>query len=477
MSKRETEMIDGWRSPSTLSGLPSNASVLLALSGGADSRALLDMLAKCADVDGFSLTLAHVNHSIRGETALRDRAFCQRLADAYGLEIVFLDADVPALAKEHGRGLEEEAREVRYAFFARLMEERSIPLLATAHHADDLLETVLFRLSRGTGPAGLCGIAPSRRFANGFLTRPLLRVTREEILDYCRVNKLEFVVDETNTDTAYARNRIRSEVVPILESLFPTPQKRVLSLTEDLREDEALLTELCEECLDRARTPMGLSVEVLCQAPTPICRRVLMRWVEAQTGSAPERVHLAALMRLIVGETPRARVALPNGVSAVAEMGYLRALSSCETVGEICMPFCDGVTDFPTLGVSICVQKGDGNDALTKINNLSTVLHINLNKNSAIIKKECFWRTYREGDVILQHGMHKKLRRLYREAGVPPRLRNRIPLLCDAEGILWAPFSNALRDGASDDGEPYTVCVSLDGVEKDGAFETENRPN
>ena len=136
--------------------------VLLGLSGGADSRYLLHVLAQGAKRDGFPVYLAHVHHGIRGETADRDCAFCRELAKAYGFPIEVLYADVPAQAKEHGRGLEEEARRVRYDFFSRLMKQKGIPLLVTAHQADDLLETMLFRFARGTGGGGLCGMTAVR---------------------------------------------------------------------------------------------------------------------------------------------------------------------------------------------------------------------------------------------------------------------------------------------------------------------------
>ena len=121
----------GFVPPAALAGVEPDIPVLLALSGGADSRALLDLLAEASRRDGFPLLLAHVNHGIRGEDAIRDREFCRSLAEQYGLQIAVLDADVPALAAERGQGIEETARAVRYEFFERLMRERSIPLLAT----------------------------------------------------------------------------------------------------------------------------------------------------------------------------------------------------------------------------------------------------------------------------------------------------------------------------------------------------------
>jgi tRNA(Ile)-lysidine synthase len=222
--------------PRRLANLAPNAPVLLAFSGGADSVALLDMLMKEQSKDA-TILLAHVNHGIRGEEALRDRAFCEKIAHERGLEIAILDADVPALAKEKGQSIEEAARGARYAFFADLMKERNIPLLLTAHHADDHLETILFRIARGTGLSGLGGIAPIRPFATGHLVRPLLGFTKQEILQYCKENALAFVTDSTNADTTYARNKIRAEVLPVLESLYSDVSHRAVRMSAELSED------------------------------------------------------------------------------------------------------------------------------------------------------------------------------------------------------------------------------------------------
>lgn len=449
---------NGFVTPQTLAGLPKETPVLLAFSGGADSRALLHMLAERAKTDGFVLTLAHVNHGIRGAESLRDCDFCMTVAASYGLEICILDADVPTLATAHGRGLEEEARIVRYAYFERLMQERKIPLLATAHHADDNLETVLFHLCRGTGLSGLCGIAPTRRFGSGMLTRPLLQTSRRDILQYCEDNGLEYVTDSTNADTAYARNSIRNEVIPILGRFYDDLPLRTARMTDCLREDEAFLSSLAEELLKQAEGAHGLLLRSLRNAAVPIRTRALMQWIKRETGHAPERVHVDAVQALIDGKTPNAEVALPVHFCAAAEFGYLCAYPR-QTVSAkpFCIPFAEGQTRLADTEILICVKKNKEN---TKINNLSTESYINLNMNFDIMKSSLFWRSYRAGDRLLQGGMHKKLRRLYGEAQIPIRWRARLPLLCDGEGIVWAPFVGG-RDGLEMSGESYRIGIKI----------------
>ncbi len=468
MPKQGTEPCRGFLPPWQLAGVDPRTPVLLALSGGADSRVLLDLLAKAAKRDGFPLTLAHVDHGIRGEEAARDREFCRALAEQYGCRLMILEADIPALAAQNRRGLEEQARQVRYAYFAELMENEQIPLLATAHHADDNLETVLFRLARGTRLRGLCGIAPVRAFAAGQLVRPLLHCTREEILDYCRAHALAYVTDSTNTDTAYARNRIRAEVLPILEELFEGASARVADMTEALREDEDYLTSLAEDFLQKSRAGGGLAAEPLKQVAASIRKRVLRLWLQEALGVEPEAVHLQSLCRLL--EDPSGvRVALPSGAEAICERGVLSLLGEEDAGKSFCVPVTPGEELLLPSGI---VARLDSGAQYRKIHNLSTQTCINSSIVFDIIEQDCYWRSRQEGDVILMGGMHRKLRRLLREAGIPPRLRDRLPLLCDREGILWVPFVGA-RDGLPRSGTPYTATVRL----PNGAEESNRKGN
>ena len=169
-------------SPHTLAALPPTSGVLLALSGGADSRVLLHLLAADAKKHGYPLHVCHVHHGIRAVEADRDEQRCRDLAAVYGCPVHVLHADVPALAKQSGESTEMVGRRVRYDHFATLMREHGLPLLATAHHADDHAETLLMRLLVGTSTTGLGGISPIQPFANGDLVRPLLHATRAEIL-------------------------------------------------------------------------------------------------------------------------------------------------------------------------------------------------------------------------------------------------------------------------------------------------------
>ncbi|MBQ2735453.1 MAG: tRNA lysidine(34) synthetase TilS [Clostridia bacterium] len=444
--------------PWQLANLPRDTAVLLALSGGADSRALLHLLHVSSKTDGFRLVLAHVDHGIRGEESARDREFCRALAKKYGLELFLLETDVPTLAANSGRGLEEEARAVRYSFFEDLMEAQKIPILVTAHHADDNLETMLFRLCRGTGLQGLGGIAPVRDFAGGVLVRPLLRCTRREILQYCEENQLEYVTDSTNADTSYARNKIRAEVIPVLELLFDDLQKRTVEMAEDLREDEKLLSKEAGKMLASHLGVRGVPLAVLRSLSPAIRNRVLRMQFSRVSGCELQRTHVKAMAQLLADESEsHAQIALPGGFCAVREFGYLQILSSTPNPAEpYSVPFTLGVTSLSS-GIRISVEKQEN---LRKIHNLSTQICIIANDFSDIIKKGVYWRSRQEGDCILQGGMHKKLRKLYNAKKIPPRWRDALPILCDREGIVWVPFIG-MRDGIANEGDGYVIRVTL----------------
>ena len=421
--------------PHKLAGLASNTPVLLAFSGGADSVALLDMLQK--EYPNTPLLLAHVNHGIRGDEALRDRNFCEDVAKARGLEIAILDADIPTLAKERGQSIEEAARDVRYAFFADLMKERGISLLLTAHHADDHLETILFRIARGTGLAGLCGIAPMRSFAEGYLVRPLLGFTKREILQYCKEQELCFVTDSTNADTTYARNRIRAEVLPVLEALFADSSHRSVQMSAELCEDDACLQDLAKEFVTENTTARGISYLHLQKAHPAIRRRALQIWFEKERGATLESVHLQSLLQLIESEDKTARVALPTGVSAycTARGRLMLTQTKPQPVGEYTLPLALGETKIQGTDISIVITPLVATTVEKSTDN-SLVLFGEWND----IKNTLTWRNRREGDVILRGKMHRQVRRLWAERGVPTELRQALPLLVSDKEIVWVPF-------------------------------------
>lgn len=310
--------------------IPPGATVLCAVSGGTDSVAMLHILYRLRDRLGFSLAAAHYNHKLRGEESDRDQRFVEqfvrlccgehRRIDGTVLPAVrlYLGAgDVAGQARLRGTGIEETARDMRYSFLRQAAEEAGAELIATAHTASDNVETILFHLARGSGLRGLGGILPRREE----IIRPLLTVTRREVEDYLFHHCLPHMEDSSNQSDDYTRNRIRHQVLPVLEEVSPGFLARMADTAALLRADEACLTGLAQELADRA-VPRdgGLAIEAaaVASAPDPIASRTLRLllgrlWGGDQNCSA---VHLNALLRLCRGSDPSAEVHLPHGTNA-----------------------------------------------------------------------------------------------------------------------------------------------------------------
>ena len=279
---------------------------LIGVSGGRDSVALLHALA------GRKVIVCHLDHALRAESA-EDARWVARLAKRWKLEVVVARENVAARAKRRKQSLETAAREARYAFFARVARERDCPRIVLAHHADDQVETLLHNLLRGSGAAGLAGMAAhSIRRTGGIdlhIHRPLLGAWREEIDAYIAAHALEFREDTSNTDPRHTRNRLRHEALPALEQAFGREVRRAMwRSAEILRAEDALLASLVPE------TGEQLDVPALRALPLAIQRRALQSWLRAQGVADVGFEEIERVRSLLDG--PRAKVNLPGGLHA-----------------------------------------------------------------------------------------------------------------------------------------------------------------
>lgn len=442
--------------PAEQSGLPKDSPILLGFSGGPDSMALLHMLHDYAKEAGAVLYAAHVHHGIRGKEADRDEAFCREVAESLGIELFVLHADVPALSKESGESIETTARRVRYDFFDRLMLEKNIPLLATAHNANDNLETMLFHMVRGSGLTGLCGIPVTRPCAGGLLIRPILSMTRGEILDYCKERGLSYVCDSTNVDTDYTRNKIRQTVIPALTDLHPNAVENAARLAETLREDDDCLEGMTTLFLAQARQGNGLLLDKIADAsPSLVCRGMMRLYAELSQGISLEYTHLKALRALASKRAPHAKIALPCGIEAVIEHGTL--LFRPTRTWEAPLPY-----DIVLSSQNTPISQINGEIFISPSQSEKNVYKnsIQISLDSATIKGQLRARSRQVGDRILQGGMHKSLKKLFCEKKTPLELRSKLPVLCDDDGIVAVP-TVALRDGARPKKDSIVLTLEL----------------
>ncbi len=434
--------------------------ILVAFSGGADSAALLSLLSEFCGERSIPLLAVHVHHGIRGAEADRDaeaaEAFCREREIPFRLQRV----DVPAFAEEQGLGLEEAARILRYRVLLQIAEEVPGTLIATAHSADDHLETVLFRLLRGTALSGLCGI-PAHR--DGII-RPLLSCTAEEIRNYCRLAGIPFLEDSTNGDLAYARNYIRWEIVPRLSKISKDPAASVLRMCAALRADAAYLDGATRDALGSYADKTAAPLSLLRDLPEALLSRAILLLYENAAHSRKDVTfgQVETVSRLIE-KGGYGRCSLPCRVTASVAAGWLsmlpedgRKLPKEDFVAELPL----GETLFVPFGFGVRLEKGGEKSEKTaeEGEECENIYKLSIRRSIpfATIRGTVRMRFRQPGDTIRQGGMTRRVKKLLNEAKIPPKERAFLPVFTDDEGIFWIP-GLPVRDGADGDGEVLTV--------------------
>lgn len=235
--------------------------VLVALSGGADSVALLRVLSSL----GYTCAAAHCNFRLRGEESARDEEFVKRLCEKFNVPLYTVRFDTFAYARERKISVEMAARELRYNWFEELRKQHAFSVVAVAHQLDDSVETVLLNLIRGTGINGLLGIRPK----NKAIARPLLCLTREEILDYLKSIRQDFVTDSSNLTDAYTRNKIRLGILPLMQEINPSVKKSIAAAAGYLNGVNKICESYMRGARERVLTPEGISMASLLEETSP----------------------------------------------------------------------------------------------------------------------------------------------------------------------------------------------------------------
>lgn len=439
---------EGYLAPDVLHQLPKNTPLLLGFSGGTDSSVLLFLAYAYAKRNGAPLRIVHVHHGIRGDEADRDATFAEQIAKAYELPISVVYKDVPRIAAECGESIEAAARRVRYEAFRDVMREYGIPVLLTAHNADDNLETVLFHLLRGSGLSGLTGIPPRRRTEGGTVIRPLLECTRADLELFRERYAIPAIFDSTNDDVSYTRNRLRKEIVPGLREISPAPERAVSRMTAALRRDAELLDRLAEDARRRAESPEGLDRSMLADEPDAVVLRVLLRyWKDAvPTLDSYESVHLDALLRLLRDGRDRTHLSLPHSTAELRN-GRLSigARSDLPPPPPFTVPLSEGENPIDALDVSLFLGEAHGDPVPLPANrkniyNSATQIYIPFDTIRSVYGKEGLTARGRlPGDRILVGGMHRSLRTLLNRAAFTKEEREHLLVVTDGQELLWVP--------------------------------------
>lgn len=385
--------------------------VICAVSGGADSVALLFAMYLLRQQLGIQVEAAHFNHHLRGDESDRDEAFVRSFCQDYDIPL-HVGGEMVVAGK---KGLEAAARDARYAFL------KSLPgKIATAHTADDNAETVLMHLIRGTGLQGLGGIRPMQ----GQLIRPMLRITRQEVLAFLEQWNLPHVEDSSNESDAFLRNRIRHHVMPLLYQENPRLAENLSRMAMGLGEDAAYLASLAE----RETLP---DVDQLQSLPPSLRSRMLAQFLRRSGVAEPEQTHIDLVQGLLQSKKPSAWACLPGGVVIRREYNRLTAQMPQPLLQEIRLT-CPGKVNLPGLQI-----RCEPAQALVNTATSFTVCP----------KGALYLRSRRTGDTIRLPGGSKSLKKLMIDRKIPAADRDSIPVLCDDGGILgvWSIGANQDR--------------------------------
>ena len=396
--------------------LPRYELLLAAVSGGMDSMCLLNFLYE----SGYRVCAAHFNHQLRGEESDGDEELVRAWCAARRIPLCVGSGDVAAYAREHALSIEEAARALRYDFLFRMAAQTGAVRLVTAHHANDNAETVLFHLSRGTGMAGLCGIAPR----SGLLSRPFLCLTQEELAAYARELRVPYRTDSTNADTALTRNFLRAEVVPKLRHVNAQAVEHISETALRLREEDAFLDSLAAERLG-ALKETGDAVTLPCaavrEAPAVLQARMLRLALDRLGAGKKDftAAHYDALAALCTSNGT-AQLDLPSGVTALRADGALTlSLRRAERPARV------------TLSDGESVRWGDF--VISREKNEKTVEN---SENTVILRSAALtapltigaWDARESMTLPVSRGS-RSLKRLFAERGIAPSERDRTPVL------------------------------------------------
>ncbi|MBQ3004620.1 MAG: tRNA lysidine(34) synthetase TilS [Clostridia bacterium] len=401
--------------------LKSGDKVIVALSGGSDSMVLLDVLRVLSSVYNLELCAAHVNHQLRGEESDRDENFVRNYCFEHKIPCFVHKIDVKN-SRQNGESVEEAGRRIRYDFFSSIDPDAKV---ATAHNLSDNAETLIFNLTRGSGLKGLCSIPPVR----DKIIRPLIDISKKEILEYCETNDVPFMSDSTNDLDCYTRNKIRHNIIPVLEDINPSFLNSVKRLTQSLSEDEEYLNSEAEKLYNESITENGFSVVKLKNAPMSLRKRVVINILSKECSQMPTAKNIDAVLSILDkgGSTQ-----VGDGIIFRIRKGILEKVDENNDISSWCIDFSEGTVNTPS-GILKIHKKVYIPTQKVKKHLLADAIDCGKIIGNLKIRSRCAGDTFTS--TIRKNT--KSLKKLFNEVGIKPEDRNKIPIISDDEGILW----------------------------------------
>jgi tRNA(Ile)-lysidine synthase len=422
--------------------------IVVGISGGNDSTALLHILWTLNQHYHYEWQLhaVHLNHCFRGEESRQDARYVKEFCTRLGVPCHLFERDVPAYMEETGLGAQEASREIRYRLFQQVAEREGATKVVLAHHADDQVETILFRLLRGTRLSGLSGM-PRRRWLvpeRIEIVRPLLHVSRGQLEQYCRDNRLSPREDSSNRSRKYKRNLLRLDVIPLLEQINERYREHILSLAKAAGEDEAYLMSqsgetLKQVILERQGNKIIISRDKFQSCDVALQRRMItliLSYLSSRTEWSSQ--HVEAVLRMMEGNRPSATLHMPEGL--VVTRSYERICFGRDGQALEIDGFCYEVAVPGTTWIA------ESKVALHTSYRVPPVDWGNLPKHAAVFDADrlagtLFVRNRIPGDrvTVFGSGGTKKLKELLIDAKVPKAWRDRLPVVVAGDEVIWVP--------------------------------------
>ncbi|OCA88450.1 tRNA lysidine(34) synthetase TilS [Bacillus sp. FJAT-27986] len=422
-----------------------NDTILVGVSGGPDSLALLAYLNSIKKSYNLTLVVAHVDHMFRGEESFEEYLFVEKICEEWGIPFEGSRIDVPKYIKDTGKNPQQASRDCRYAFYRDIMEKCAAQKLALAHHKDDQAESVLMNLIRGTSGMARIGIPLKRLFGGGWIIRPFLAVTREDILEYCTEMNLNPRIDPSNEKDIYTRNRFRKYILPMIKKENSKALDHIQRFSEDLEQDEGFLMVLAEKeynSLELTEKDGILKVPIssLGKVPKPLQRRVIhliLNYLYQVKPYVFSYVHIECIQSLLTESNPSTSVQLPSGLQVTKAYDQLLfhfgRLPSVTLSKELRIP---GKTALANGAVIETVLLDPLSEKWEHASRYTCILPLSEEDLPLRVRNK------RDGDRYQPKGFtgHKKLKKLFLEHKIPVHERESWPIIVNKnDQIVWIP--------------------------------------
>lgn len=443
------------------------AIVLVGVSGGPDSMALLHLLVHIRHEWNLRLVAVTIDHGLRGEESREDTAYVKKKCADWGVECIETFLDVPAYRAEHGIGTQAAAREMRYSFFEKKMEQLQADYLALGHHADDQAETMMMRFVRHTNPSVLRGMQEKRKFSRGFLIRPLFVVEKQEVEEYLAEHGIEPRRDPSNLEDAYTRNYFRLHVLPLLKAQNPQLPHHLQRLSRKWGEDEEYLEEQAKEVVEKAvsfsEIAKGAVIEIdaFLAFPRALQRRafhLILTYLYRNIPKDIDYVHEDQFFDLLSSTNPNATVNFPAGLKLIKAYDQL----------AIRFPQPQSAPYQRLLKIPGRLALPNGSIIYASMENSpDEKSRQTFTFDASGIELPLIVRTRKSGDRMHVKGMRgtKKLKDIFIDEKIPKQERDEWPVVTDSQGrIIWlAGLKKGMVDQKEEPAEFIKLCYDKNG--------------